>query len=277
MSNHYRKDDYLENGQPVHRLSYCAFLDVLGFSARIRSSYENDMGDKLLREFHGIFSNCLDKIKSEAGQSILYFKTFSDNVLLAYPCLSYDMESEFGFILWSIKEYQFEMALHGFFIRGGLCVGNLFVDDNSVYGGALIDAYELKSKTAINPIVVLSADAKKLVDHHIGYYSGEAAPQIRDVLISEDGNYFINYLSESIIETDAGEELDVESLRKHKEQIELALSLYAGQAPVFAKFSWLTAYHNYFCDSVSAYPEYSETLKVNNVLASVKFKTIAGK
>lgn len=30
-----RKDDYFEAGQPVHRTSYCAFLDVLGFSERI--------------------------------------------------------------------------------------------------------------------------------------------------------------------------------------------------------------------------------------------------
>lgn len=70
------------------------------------------------------------------------------------------------------------MALQGFFIRGGLSVGTLFVDDNCVYGEALIDAYELESKVAVNPIVILCENTMKLVDHHIGYYHGESAPQV---------------------------------------------------------------------------------------------------
>lgn len=277
MATDHAKDDYLENGQPVHRLSYCAFLDVLGFSARIRASYKDKTANELLRQFHAIFERRINRLKSEVDESLLYFKSFSDNVLLAHPRFSHDMESEFGFILWSISEYQFEMALQGFFIRGGLSVGNLFVDDNSVYGEALIDAYELESKVAVNPIVVLCDNTMKFVDHHIGYYYGESAPQVRHVLVNADGRYFINYLSECILETDDGEELHADSLRKHKEQIELALSLYAGQAAVFAKFSWLSAYHNYFCESVSSYPGYSDALKIDSELATVKFKTLVKK
>ncbi|WP_416242652.1 hypothetical protein ACLSSQ_10595 [Azospira sp. APE16] len=277
MPTHHAKDDYLENGQPVHRLSYCAFLDVLGFSARIRASYKDKTANKLLRQFHAIFERRINRLKSEVDESLLYFKSFSDNVLLAHPRFSHDMESEFGFILWSISEYQFEMALQGFFIRGGLSVGNLFVDDNSVYGEALIDAYELESKVAVNPIVVLCDNTMKFVDHHIGYYYGESSPQVRHVLVNADGRYFINYLSECILETDDGEELHADSLHKHKEQIELALSLYADQAAVFAKFSWLSAYHNYFCESVSSYPGYSDALKIDSELATVKFKTLVKK
>lgn len=268
------KNDYFEAEQPVHRLSYCAFLDVLGFSERIRASYKNKTANELLRQFHSIFNTRISQLKSDVNESLLYFKSFSDNVLLAHPRSSSDMEGEFGFILWSISEYQFEMALQGFFIRGGLSVGNLFVDDNSVYGEALIDAYELESKVAVNPIVVLCDNTMKLVDLHLGYYGGEYAPQIRHVLVNGDGRYFINYLSECLLETDYGEELNAKSLGKHKEQIELALSLYAEQPAVFAKFSWLSAYHNYFCESISSYPGYSDNLKVSSELATVKFRTL---
>jgi hypothetical protein len=277
MPNHHSKEDYFESGQPIHRISYCAFLDVLGFSARIRASYKNKTADELLRQFHAIFDKRINCLKSDVNESLLYFKSFSDNVLLAHPSFSQDMESEFGFILWSISEYQFEMALQGFFIRGGLSVGNLFVDDNSVYGEALIDAYELESNVAVNPIVVLCDNTMKLVDHHIGYYHGELAPQIRHVLVNSDGRYFINYLSECILETDDGEELNANSLRKHKEQIEHALSLYGEQPAVFAKFSWLSAYHNYFCELVSSYPGYSNKLKISSELATVRFKTLVKK
>lgn len=278
MLAHHGKDDYLEAGKPVHRLSYCAFLDVLGFSARIRESYKNETAaNKLLQEFHAIFDKRIDRIRSEVDESLLYFKSFSDNVLLAHPCFSEDMESEFGFILWSISEYQFAMALQGFFIRGGLSVGPLFVDDNSVYGAALIDAYELESKVAVNPIVVLCDNTMKLVDQHLTYYHGEWAPQVRHVLVNADGRYFINYLDECVIETDDGLELHTKSLEIHRTQIEQALERYAKQPSVFAKFSWLSAYHNHFCDSVSSFPGYSDKLKVGTEHATVKFKRLVEK
>jgi hypothetical protein len=271
------KYDYCEKGLPVHRDSYCAFLDVLGFSDRIRKSYKNKTKDQLLQQFHAIFKRQIKQLESDVGESLLYFKSFSDNVLLAHPRFSDDMESEFSFILWSIREYQFAMASQGFFIRGGLSVGSLFVDDNSVYGKALIDAYELESKIAINPIVVMCENTMKLVDQHIGCYSGDSAPQVRDVLVNSDGRYFINYLSECILETDEGEEVDHQSIKNHKEQIELALANYVDRPEISAKFSWLATYHNYFCDSVSAYHGYSGNLKVDRELSAVKFRTLIKK
>lgn len=233
--------------------------------------------NSLLQEFHAVFDKRIGKLKSEVDESLLYFKSFSDNVLLAHPRFSEDMESEFGFILLSISEYQFEMALKGFFIRGGLSVGQLFVDDNSVYGAALIDAYELESKVAVNPIVVLCESTTKLVDQHLTYYHGEWAPQVRHVLVNADGRYFINYLYECVIETDDGPELDTKSLGIHRNQIEHALNQYAKQPSVFAKLSWLAAYHNHFCDSVSLFPGYSDELKVSAELATVKFKRLVEK
>ncbi|WP_321897185.1 hypothetical protein [Burkholderia cepacia] len=79
------------------------------------------------------------------------------------------------------------MALKGFFIRGGLAVDQLFMDENSVYGAALLEAYRLESKVAVNPVVVLCDQTMKLVDQHIGYYCGEIAPQLRHVLKGPDG------------------------------------------------------------------------------------------
>ena len=276
MPKHNEKDDYLKNGKPAHQVSYCAFLDVLGFSERIRASYKNKTENKLLRQFHAIFNRQIERLKSEVKESPLYFKSFSDNVLLAYPQFSDDMESEFGFIMLSISKYQFEMALQGFFIRGGLSVGQLYVDDNSVYGEALLDAYELETKTAVNPIIILCTETMKLVDLHLGFYHGEEPPHVRYVLVNSDGRYFINYLSECITETDEGEdEVDQKHLKKHKDQIEHALAQYVAEPAVFAKFSWLAAYHNYFCDSVSSYPGYSNKLKVSSELATVKFNTLS--
>jgi hypothetical protein len=269
-----KKDFYIKAGKPVHTLSYCAFLDVLGFSARTRESYLDGSHDSLLQEFHETFAQVTAELKKQTTSSPLYYKSFSDNVLLAVPRYSSDMESEFGNILIATSEYQFQMALKGFFVRGGLSVGPLFIDDNSVYGEALIAAYELESKVAVNPIVVLSDDTAKLVNKHLTYYAGEWAPQRRSLLVNSDDRYFINYLDECILETYEGWELDIESLSLHRDRIQYSLAKYAEKPSVFAKFSWLSAYHNYFCDTVADYLGYSDELKVNSELMTVKFRRL---
>lgn len=261
----------------MHRLSYCAFLDVLGFSDRLRASYTNRTSNKLLQDFHAILSKRINQFNNDSKETLLYFKSFTDNVVLAHPRFSEDMESEFSFILWSILEYQFDMALQGFFVRGGLSVGRLFVDENSVYGEALLEAYHLESKVAVNPIVVLSDESMRLVDMHLTFYHGMDAPHQRSVLVGPDGRYFLNYLAECIVDTDQSEVLNVKALRAHKRQIVSALKSYVSQPVVFGKFSWLAAYHNHFCDSVSGYPGYASTLKVPIELSTTKFSNLVKK
>lgn len=269
-----KKNDYFDNGNPVHRKSYCAFLDVLGFSARTSASYKDGTEDTLLAEFHHILTETLSTLEEDTDESMLYFKSFTDNVVLAHPDFSSEMESEFGLILYPIREYQFKMALNGFFIRGGLAVGQLFMDKNSVYGAALLESYRLESNIAVNPIVVLCDDTMKMVDEHLKYYAKGEAPQLRDLLKGPDGRYFINYLMECIIDGMEEQHLDTASLILHKQQIEKALKTYSTIPTVFSKFAWLASYHNYFCDMISEHPEYDKNMKVSTSLSKFKFKII---
>lgn len=269
------KDDYFESGRPVHRTSYCAFLDVLGFTARIEKSFEENRGDSLLQEFHGVLAQQINTIQEDTDDSLLYFKSFTDNIILAHPRFSLDLESEFGFILWSMSQYQLNMALHGFFIRGGLSIGDLFVDENSVYGPALLEAYNLESKTAVNPIIVLSDDVMALVRHHLTFYAGDFAPQHRSVLVSPDGRFFINYLDECIVDAGDSEDVDWSSLSTHKTNIETALAEHRSAPAIFNKYSWLAAYHNYFCQSLVNHPDFEESILISNDVAPIAFRTLA--
>jgi hypothetical protein len=268
---------FFKAGKPIHAISYCAFLDVLGFSERIRESYKSKTHDLLLGKFHAILSKAIDRLKKESEETTLYFKSFTDNVVLAQPGFSEDYETEFGFILWSLREYQFNMACEGFFIRGGLSIGPLFIDENSVYGTALLEAYELESKHAVNPIVVLSDDSMELVDHHLTYYHGMQPPQVRDVLRGPDGRYFINYLTESIYEGDSGYKLATTLIRKHRNNVVNELKKHRSNPRVFDKFAWLAAYHNYFCDQVSEFPEYKSSLRIPGKEFSLVFTSIVTK
>lgn len=269
------KDDYFDEEKPIHKLSYCAFLDVLGFSERIRESYSDKTHDELLVTFHRILGKAVSRLRRDANASLLYFKSFTDNVVLAYPRISDDMEGEFGFIMWSLREYQFNMALHGFFVRGGLAVGPLFIDDTSVYGSALLEAYALESKVAVNPIVVLSDDVTKLVQRHLTYYHGEEAPHVRDVLRAPDGRFFINYLVEAIYETGDGDKLATKELGMHRDVIVNELKKHRRNPRVFDKFAWLAAYHNYFCEQVDALPGYKASLQIAPKEFNLQFSRIA--
>lgn len=262
------------NGKPVHRLSYCAFLDVLGFSDRIRESYKSKSQDVLLEKFHSILGESIDRLKMTSKDTTFYFKSFTDNVVMAQPRFSEDLESEFAIILYALKEYQFNMVREGFFVRGGLSIGKLFVDDNSVYGEALLEAYELESKCAVNPIVVLSDDSMKLVNRHLTYYNEMQPPQVRHLLRSPDGRYFVNYLAESIREEDEGDVLEVNALRKHRDSVMSELEKHRKNPRVFDKFLWLASYHNYFCDQVSNYSGYKSSLKIPRKHISINFSLI---
>lgn len=268
--NKRHQTDYFENDKPVHRTSYCAFLDILGFSERIKESFAFDQGNQLLQEFHGIFSKQLERMKDECNDSLLYFKSFTDNIVLAHPRFSDDMETEFAFTLWALAEYQYSMAIKGFFIRGGLAVGELFVSESNVYGPALLEAYKLENSVAVNPCVVLSNDVMGLVAHHCTFYRGEIAPQHRHILVNSEGRFFINYLSECIYETDVSEEIDWDGIAQHRDHIESALIKYSSYPRVFDKFVWLANYHNFFCDMVKKYTGYNKSFRVASKLISSK-------
>ena len=184
------------------------------------------------------------------------------------------MEAEFGFILWSLREYQFKMACAGFFVRGGLTIGPLFMDDFSVYGPALLEAYDLETRVAVNPVVVLSDEASKLVDKHLTYYMGERAPQMQDLLRRPDGRYFINYLAEAILEHRDGETLATGAVRLHKRRVVAALKQSKANPRVFDKFAWLAAYHNHFCQSVSALPGYEPNLAISPAVFALELREI---
>jgi hypothetical protein len=269
-----KRQAYFENGKPTQSLSYCAFLDILGFRERILAGERSGGSDELFQRFHSILENRLKALSAECRETHMEMKSFSDNVLIASPAISPDMEFEFALIMWSLRAYQLEMALEGLFVRGGLSVGKLFVGPDNVYGKALIDAYELESKVSVYPIVTLSDEAMLCVNEHLKYYAGDFAPQLRDVLVTSEGRYFINYLRECIIEGDEEESLDVKKLVTHRTRIEEALKESQGNDRVHAKYSWLACYHNYFCESVKQLRGYKKSMLVGGAAENVLIRSI---
>lgn len=267
---------YFEDGNPKLTISICCFLDVLGYTAQNMNEKEPSSAVRLLNDFYTAHNEALGISNAFANEGIFYAKTFSDNILLAKPFdfLEDDRftrdnngEAEFATIMHAITNYQLDMALKGFFTRGGLTYGPLFMDDKTIFGSALIEAHDLESKKAVNPIVLCSDELKKLLDIQLREYSGsdEDPPHASSVYIQEDGSYFLNYLSAAAPDGT----INTEKIRLHKTLVEQELIKNAEIVKVHSKYRWLAGYHNYFCDLNSHLPGYSEDLKIQD--RSIKF------
>lgn len=227
----------------------CA-IDILGFSQMIVDSCREGYGDKLLKEINYLINKnkqCITPNKYSKGK----IKIFTDNMVVAYP-IKDDGEQELGEILENVAEYQFNLSLEGLFVRGGVSVGDFYINEDIVFGPALLDAHNTESKIACYPRIVLDEKTVRMLQKHINYY--DVAPQKNKILIDSDGQWFINYLN-TIFKyyTECNNDYEFERVQhellfRHKKKLEELLSKYKTNIVVWDKYVWTANYHNYFCD-----------------------------
>jgi hypothetical protein len=229
--------------------SAVCFTDILGFSQMVLDAQHNGTGNKLLQRLHKVLTEQYEELKPEEDY-IGIFKAFTDNIVIGLPIYD-DGESELGSIFLDFASFQSALTLEGFFIRGGLAIGDYYGDNEFAYGSSIIEAHHLENKQAINPRIILSNESVRSVRKHIHYYDKpEQAPQSRNLLKDNtDGKWFINYLEAlmSYVHEHSDYQDVVHQLLVHKQVIEHNLTRFQGNQRVCAKYEWAAQYHNYFC------------------------------
>lgn len=187
------------------------------------------------------------ELKSLIQKDRFALKAFTDNIVMGWPVRD-DAESEFGSAFSKLAMFQFNMVLNGFFIRGGLSVGEAYVDEIAVFGSALLEAYNGESVLARDPRIVLTSSAVQATETHLTCYGNpQHAPHTRELLRDSDGQLFLNYLNCVLIAEDhQGPFYD--EFMKHKAVVEKRLEEYKTQPNIWSKYAWVAAYHNYFCE-----------------------------
>ncbi|WP_271970318.1 hypothetical protein [Romboutsia sp. 1001216sp1] len=168
----------------------CA-IDILGFSQMIVNSSKNGYGNNLLTEINYLINKnkqCIIPNKYSKGK----IKIFTDNMVVAYP-IKGDGEKELDEILENVAEYQFKLSLEGLFVRGGISMGDFYINEDIVFGPALLDAHNTESKIACYPRIILDNNTVSKVQTYMNHY--DVAPQKNKILIDNDGNWFLNYLN----------------------------------------------------------------------------------
>lgn len=273
---------YFESdGTPKLRLSYCLYMDILGFQETSFDAYKSGQGDSLLRKLHEVISlQAEELIPDKEADSVPtnYAKLFTDNVVSGQIISSHNGEGEFGFVIMQAMLYQVQLALAGFSVRGAITVGQFFIDDNVVLGPALNEAYTIEQNISRDPRIVLSDQVFKLAKRHMKYY-GEPydSPQNNHILIDLDGKPFVNYLSilfEDPIDGLDDYEVIWSRLKTHKQFIEDNLLKYKKSPHVWSKYQWLSKYHDFFCKECCGLPGYDAGILIDEKFSNISPKRI---
>jgi hypothetical protein len=87
-------------------------------------------------------------------------RTFSDNVVISTT----PDKNVTPVFLDTIAALQAHATAKGFLMRGGIAVGGLIHDDEVVFGPALNRAYDLESRIAVYPRIVVDEDVANIGD-----------------------------------------------------------------------------------------------------------------
>ncbi len=231
-----------------------AFIDILGFREHVKLT----QGDsKHAKNLHHVLEFISD-LKHDNDKGILSQKelgkevsVFSDSIVISYPL---SLASASFYLLLDIIHLQLEMMGLGILMRGGVTSGELYHNDNIVYGPAMIEAYELESRRAIYPRIVVNP---KVIEEGIKNALHDPQDELEHLsgLLEKDEDHqlFIDYMYQ-------WQEIDNEY--HYFEALDMTRTLILDQLKlqqdpgVLLKYNWLKRYYNNTLRKLA--PEYAE-------------------
>lgn len=135
-----------------------ASLDVLGIKEKICGNQSLSV----LSALHDEFSQSINEIEQDDTDfhvaNPYQFKVFSDNIAIVKELFdNRNIADDLHNLAVTIMYFQARLwCRHQLISRGGIALGDCFIDDLMVLGPGLNEAYNLESKAAIYPRVILS-------------------------------------------------------------------------------------------------------------------------
>ena len=209
----------------IYQERSCAFIDFLGFKELVKNKNPEDIY-KIIWELSD-----LNKAGREHLSVDMEYQAFSDNIFINTPATSEGLIDLIGQVRW----LALTALEKGAFIRGGITIGNISQNEqNSIlFGPALIEAYELESKIALYPRIILSKSAVSLLEKS---FKDEIIKQ--QMCQSQDGVWYIHLFHNSI------KDVYDDWQKKFKPIIELALKENIDNPSIYKKVSWFAKYFN---------------------------------
>lgn len=168
-----------------------AFIDFLG----VKEMIANDDDGKLLIVFRAACKAALRMCKQILNdEDEVTIKMFSDNLVLCKrinksDSKTADVQGAMRRVLVAASLFQyFVLDTIGVLVRGGVTVGELYIDNMMVWGQALVDAYRIENEIALYPRIVI--DPKLIASEH-----GSSVLAYDSIEKDDDGLYYLNYIN----------------------------------------------------------------------------------
>lgn len=174
-----------------YKKSLLAFLDLSGFKKKVdkslRSAEEADAIFELLRHLHHT-TQVINKGKAAPFVEMKKLKAtaFSDSIVLS---LAGRYDELFNSFIHVVTYFQWEAIDYYSFLRGAVVFEDICHTREIVFGPALVQAYEMESKVAVWPRVIVDPRLVELLSEANKRY-------VFDNMLSkdDDGLPFIDYL-----------------------------------------------------------------------------------
>ena len=158
----------------TYRRCLCTYVDVLGFREMVKQSAQSDDARSrihfILQTFPQSYSSSPgvlgDEIRTEPYRII---RNFSDLIIRIIPLTDRILYKDGSSRLQEASEQivhegidlcgaQFHLFANGILVRGGMTIGDIYWDDNEVFGPALVHAYDLERNLAHYPRIVIDPE-----------------------------------------------------------------------------------------------------------------------
>lgn len=174
-----------KNMKETYEHRFTAFVDILGFKQMIAQIETKSLGHEALLERLKSVLNFLNEesIESDGQHDLLVYELTDDGMIereLGDPRITYVSDCAivstqgtfdgFKSICNKLSKLSTDLACDGMFLRGAITYGPLYHDRKFVFGSAYQQAYEIESKVAVFPRIVIDSSALDFLAEYEGRF-----------------------------------------------------------------------------------------------------------
>lgn len=222
---------------------FCVFLDILGYKNRIEMTQVDSLNSELERFVYCVGSEN-DFLKKLSDHLNFKMKTFTDNIVICIPITKESIE-KFDLVLSHIIDYQKSLISSNYFVRGGISKGLLYMENDIIWGPALIKAVNLE-KNGMYPFIFISDEIIELFSIN-NLQKSEQDELSVPIIEFNDKMHILDYLQSTIYYEEEQLKSLYAFLPNHKSLIEMNLKT-SDDCNVLGKYAMLAKYHDNFCN-----------------------------
>lgn len=266
----------------MYKKAIVTFLDILGFRQIVADSNSGKINSILDIVKRAATPQKIDGLLFDQEDIVFYNPetiVFSDSIVRVRRIdsdenLKYPIGLMFNELL-DIVHAQAGLIDFGILIRGGIAFGDISIDENRIFGPALIRAYDLESHFAkyprlvLDPLLLKEYKENKLLKKHGHTYEQDSEHVKGLIRQADDGLWFVDYARAVKTELDEPK-MYLIFLRRHRDLILNASSKFKELNKEMEKYVWLANYHNALIREINEewYSHYN--LKRENLLIHTK-------